>query len=73
MKEVLSQIKKLLLNKAIIMIFINILGYKIKPNNEWTFKPQPSTIIGQHPDAILSNSDDNNVFAVMNLKVRTYH
>ena len=48
--------------------FINILGYKIKPNNEWTFKPQPSTIIGQHPDAILSNSDDNNVFAVIEFK-----
>lgn len=48
--------------------FINILGYKTKPNNEWTFKPQPSTIIGQHPDAILSNSDDNNVYAVIELK-----
>lgn len=48
--------------------FINILGYKTKPNNEWTFKPQPSTIIGQHPDAILSNSDDNNVFAVIEFK-----
>lgn len=44
------------------------MGYKIKPNNEWTFKPQPSTIIGQHPDAILSNSDDNNVFAVIEFK-----
>ncbi|MBQ5152539.1 Eco57I restriction-modification methylase domain-containing protein [Macrococcoides caseolyticum] len=48
--------------------FINILGYRTKPNNEWTFKPQPSTIIGQHPDAILSNSDDNNVYAVIELK-----
>lgn len=49
-------------------IFIKILGYKTKPSESWTFKPQPTTIIGQHPDAILSNSDDSNVFAVVELK-----
>ncbi len=49
-------------------IFVEILGYKTKPSSNWTFQPQPATIIGQHPDAILSNTDDNNVFAVVELK-----
>lgn len=48
--------------------FIKILGYKTKPFENWTFQPQPATIIGQHPDAVLSNSDENNVYAVIELK-----
>lgn len=48
--------------------FITILGYTSKPSKDWTFEPQPSTIVGQRPDAILSNADEANIFAVVELK-----
>lgn len=48
--------------------FMTMLGYTSKPSPDWTFEPQPSTIVGQRPDAILSNADEANVFAVVELK-----
>ncbi len=54
--------------------FINILGYKEKPENPYSFEPKATTSAGQLPDAIVGHleqgviKDDTKVAAVIELK-----
>ena len=52
--------------------FIEILGYRAKPANPYTFEPKSTTAEGDFPDAVLRYTDVaaeiDNIFAVVELK-----